>query len=228
MILPERVFGGAFEANWLVWHALLHDIGKPATRTEEPVADAATAADCRIRFFEHESIGASLAATRLEQLRFSRHEADLVAAVIAGHMRPHLLHTSFAGESISRRRASYRYFRDIGGRSIPYQAGLDTLLLALADYRATYLEAPPDWPAYLSHVQQLFAFAFESAAPETHLAPLVDGHMLMHSLQLQPGPLIGDLLDKLLEAQVAGDIHTPQEGLELAASWISQDQGGAT
>lgn len=219
-LFADEIATGHSRAEWLVWHALLHDIGKPTTRSEELLPDG----DTRIRFFDHEFTGSALAVTRLEQLRFSRHEAELSAAVVAGHMRPHLLHTSFAGEEISGR-AAYRFFRDIGGRSLPTQAGIDTLMLALADYQAIYAESPPpDWAAYLAHVSQLLNFALEAATPGTRLAPLVDGHTLMQRLRLQPGPQVGDLLDKLLEAQVAGEIRTAEEGLQLAADWVNQGQ----
>ena len=45
---------------------------------------------------------------------------------------------------------------------------------------------------------------------------LVNGQTLIKELGLPPGPKVGELLEAIREAQVAGEIHTPQEALDLA------------
>jgi putative nucleotidyltransferase with HDIG domain len=107
--------------RWLLlkWTALLHDIGKPPTKTVEDGG--------RTRFFGHEDVGAQLAAERLRALRFSNDEIDQVTGIIGGHMRPHLL-----AQSALTRRAMYRFFRDTR------DYGVDILLLSLADHLATH------------------------------------------------------------------------------------------
>jgi len=56
---------------------LLHDVGKPPTfRVAE-----------RIRFDGHVEAGVRLAEGILDRLRFSRHEAEQVLALVANHMR---------------------------------------------------------------------------------------------------------------------------------------------
>ena len=55
----------------------------------------------------------------------------------------------------------------------------------------------------------------EEAAPQ-RMPRLVDGHALMESLGLSPGPLVGRLLEAIQEAQGAGEVSTGQEALELA------------
>jgi len=47
---------GRQRADWLVWYALLHDIGKPKTHICEIQPDGTK----RIRFYEHEDVGAEL------------------------------------------------------------------------------------------------------------------------------------------------------------------------
>lgn len=202
-------------ADWLLWMALLHDIGKPSTRTEEMQPSG----ELRFRFYEHEGIGAQLAVDRLQALRFNRFEIDLVAAAVRGHMRPHHLDMSFAGQVISRR-AAFRFFRDTGIKPDGIGVGLDLLLLALADRIATFGGTPTDWEGYLAHISQLLEVAYTRGGPAPR--PLVDGHQLMRQLALPPGPKLGEVLDHILEAQVAGEISTPEEAIELAAGWVSR------
>jgi putative nucleotidyltransferase with HDIG domain len=207
--------------DWLVWNALLHDIGKPRTRTLEiGPGETGQEGSSRIRFFGHEELGARLARERLEALRFSRQEIWLAETVIEAHMRPHHLHMSFEHNAISRR-ACFRYFRDTGARSLDLLPGVDVVLLALADYQATYVAPmPPGWEHYLEHAGQLLEFAFHARGLEQARQPLVDGHTLMRYFDLQPGREIGNLLERLQEAQAAGDIATADEALALAATWV--------
>ncbi len=211
---------GHLRIDWLIWYALLHDIGKPQTRTLEQGKEGSP----RYRFFGHDQAGAALARARLEALRFSRQEIQLAESVIAGHMRPHQLHASFGAGPISRR-ACFHFFRDTGGRNFDSLPGVDIVLLALADYQATYMaEMPPDWDGYLQHVVQLLTFAFDAQGLEQVRRPLVDGHTLMRYLNLSAGPEVGHLLEKLQEAQAAGEIATREEALVMAATWAGNER----
>jgi poly(A) polymerase len=205
--------------DWLLWFVLWHDVGKPATRSADRFASGAI----RYRFLEHEEVGAEMAARRLDVLKFSRVEVALVQAVIRAHMRPHLLHASFNGEPISRR-ACFRFFRDSESRHTSVLAGVATVLLALADYQAIYaLSPPPAWADYVRHMGELIAYGLAPDGLEEVRAPLIDGHTLMAYFDMQPGRQVGVLLEQLREAQAAGEIATPEEGLALAAQLLAQD-----
>ena len=58
---------------------LLHDIGKPPTRSFDAV-------DQRIRFNGHDKAGAEMAEAVMTRLRFPRHEIDLVIDAVRNHM----------------------------------------------------------------------------------------------------------------------------------------------
>ena len=161
----------------------------------------------------------------MEALKFSRYETSLVRAVIQAHMRPHHLHTSFGADPLSRR-ACYRFFRDSAfsgqARAVEGEVGIDTVLLALADYQAIYAASPPpDWADYVRHAAELIAFGLAPTGLAEVRQPLVDGHTLMAYFKLAPGPQIGALLEQLREAQAAGEIATPEEGLALAAELLT-------
>jgi len=59
--------------------ALLHDVGKPATRTVDEHGNT--------RFFSHETVGAEMTRIMLRRLRFPQREIDQVAALVKNHMR---------------------------------------------------------------------------------------------------------------------------------------------
>ena len=61
----------------LAWGILLHDIGKPLTRT---VTD-------RIRFHEHDRRGAEMVDVIAQRLRFSKEDAERIRRLTAHHMR---------------------------------------------------------------------------------------------------------------------------------------------
>jgi len=63
----------------LAWSALLHDIGKPAAQSR--------GADGRIRFFNHESIGAEMADRLCGRLAFPAEDRTRIVRAVAGHMR---------------------------------------------------------------------------------------------------------------------------------------------
>ncbi|MEZ4638518.1 MAG: HD domain-containing protein [Caldilineaceae bacterium] len=205
----DPMSSGRTRADWLVWHALCHDLGKPATRSEEFDAEGAM----RTRFFDHERVGAELTVDRLNALRFSRREIQVAQTVVTAHMRPHHLHVSFAGEEVSRR-AAFRFFRDTATGANDDLSGVDVLLLALADFQATGATRGPEWPAYLAHAGQLLAFAFR---PQAQIGPpVIDGRQIMQAFNLQPGRIVGLILGQVQEAQAAGEVVTADEALVLA------------
>ena len=218
-----EVAGERLRVDWLPWYALLHDVGKAVTRTEEITAAGAL----RYRFFDHETVGARLAAARLDALRFSRFEVDLVAAVVAAHMRPHHLHDMFPDAPISRR-ASFRFFRDADARQHTLLAGVDTVLLAIADYLAiSGATLPWDWPAYLEHAVQLLTYSLDAQGLQQAMQPVVDGHTLMQYFSLKPGRQVGALLASIQEAQAAGEVASSQDALALAAALLTEDREAA-
>jgi len=228
--LREPLSGGRTRAEWLVWHAMLHDIGKPQSRTEELQPNQSI----RYRFLDHDRIGAAMAETRLTALRFSRPEITLAHRVTAFHMRPHLLNSSFLGQPISRR-AKYRFFRDTFPGQLHRTAengnalqsdGIDVLCLAIADYQAIHRHATDTEDGYLDHSKELFEYLFaQDGFHATRQEPLLDGNKLMKELRLAPGRQVGQLLTMLQEAQAADEISTTEAALALAATWLQESVG---
>jgi putative nucleotidyltransferase with HDIG domain len=197
----ERVISDTRERSFVLkLAALLHDVGKAQTRS---LGD-----DGRIHFYQHERVGADLAAERLRALRFSGDEITLAQTMIAHHLRPGQLARA-RGPS---RRAIYRFFKATG------EAGVEIGLLSLSDMLAVWGPALPSrrWLRRLDVVTTLLS-AFFDRSPVVLPPPLVNGRELMGALGLAPGPEVGRLLEAIREAQASGEVETRQEALALAA-----------
>ena len=189
--------------------ALYHDVAKPLTRKTDEAG--------QLRFWDHDQQGAEIAARRGRALAMSKDETTRLETVIRNHMRI-LFHANRlvqAGRQPSRR-AVYRFFRAVG------PAGVDVCLLTLADMRATYEQTLPQetWAAALEVVRLMLENWFEKPAESIAPPPLVNGDDLIGELKLQPGQIIGEMLEAIREAQAMGDVSTRQQALELARKRI--------
>ncbi len=185
--------------------ALFHDVGKPACRKIE--------GNGQVRFLGHDQRGAELAAERAHQLSMSNDEADRISLVIRNHMRIHYLADRFIKEHKEpTRRSIYRFFRDMGS------AGVDLVLLVLADCRATYENTLPQetWAAYLEVSRLLLENWWEKREESIAPPPLINGNELMKVLKLQPGPGVGKILEAVREAQAIGKIKNWEEAIAFA------------
>lgn len=200
----EELTPGTTRRALLKLCGLLHDIAKPRTRTFEESG--------RMRFFGHSEEGARMASGLMRRLRFSARETKLVAAMIDAHLRP----VQLGQQGPPSRRAVYRFFRDTKG------AGIDTLFLSLADHLGS---AGPrlSREGFRRHVALTSYILRTRYEEEEAIAPprLVDGDTLMAALGLQPGPVLGDLLEAVREAQAAGEVSSTSEAIELARSRLA-------
>ena len=195
--------------------ALYHDVAKPQAKREDE--------EGQTRFWDHDKQGAELAINRGRELALSNDETARLGTVVANHMRIHFHTNRLAREgNPPSRRTIYRFFRDTGA------AGVDVCLLALADIRATYEETLPQetWAAALDVVRLMLENWFEKPSESIFPNQLVDGDELMKELDLQPGKIIGDLLEVLREAQAVGKITTRQEAISEAREYLSLRDGG--
>lgn len=192
----QEVSHGSTRASLLRLAALLHDIGKPETRTIDETG--------RARFLGHAREGAETVVAIMQRLRFTGKEIKQVELMVLHHLRP----TQMSQAELPTRRALYRFFRDTE------DAGIDILFLNLADHLAT---RGPDleiegWQEHCRMVEYVLEKRFEE---ESAVIPpkLVDGNDLINVLGLKPGPKIGEILEAVREAQAAGELTTRDEAL---------------
>jgi tRNA nucleotidyltransferase/poly(A) polymerase len=197
----------------LFFAALYHDVQKPATRSVDEAG--------RIHFYEHEIKGAKVASERARSFNLSNDEVDRINKVIYHHMRfPSFVSRLEGDKAEPTRKAIYRFFRDAG------EAGVDLVLLGLADLRGTrdHTLAQESWTIALDVARTLLENYFEKR--EETIAPprLVDGNDLMQELNLQPGRIIGQLLEAIREAQATGTITTRKQALAFAHGWMNANE----
>ena len=166
--------------------ALLHDIG----RLEQ---DASGGTVC------HAEKGAEMAAERARLLSLSNDEIARMTAVIKNHMRIHFHTSRKDGEGKDpSRRAIYRFFRDSG------EAGVDLILLALADLRATHGNnlKQETWTAALD-VCRIFLENYWERPDEVVAPPrLIDGNDVMRELNLKLFKEQGLISEEVFEQQM--------------------------
>ena len=194
--LDETLGDGFTRREALKLAALLHDVAKPETKTME---------DGRIRFFGHDVVGAERAAVIGQRWRLSRRVTGIVQTLVRHHLRP--MHLGNAGGIT--RRASFRFFRDLGSEA------RDLVLLSLVDAAGVRGESPlAVWtgPGGAILQQLMRGVGDEDRAAAT--PPLLRGEDVMAAFGLTPGPEVGALLSRAREAQALGLVSTRSEALD--------------
>lgn len=156
----------------LRWAALLHDVGKLSTRTEDETG---------VHFYGHAERSAELARDLLIQYRFSNRFIDQVTHLVAHHMF----------DLPSTKRAVRRLISRVGREHV-----LDLIALRTADYAAQGRDLDRD-PAFVAFAQQVEE-AFDDLLPLSVKDLAVDGHDVMRVLGIPPGPQVGAVLNNLL------------------------------
>jgi tRNA nucleotidyltransferase (CCA-adding enzyme) len=174
--------------------ALLHDIGKPATMAEG-------------HFHGHDAVGAELARALLDRLRAPRAVADRVVHLVRHHM--------FTYE---------RSWGDAGVRRFIRRIGRDSLESLFALREADNIGSGEPRDAY--DLDELKRRVGEQLAGRVVLERgdlAVDGADLIAELGLAEGPILGRILDELLERAIADpEVNDRPTLLLLAGSMLTE------
>jgi putative nucleotidyltransferase with HDIG domain len=199
-LLDEPLADEMTRGTALRFGALLHDIGKPATRGER---------EGYVTFIGHDREGAQMIGRLCGRLRASRALTRHLQALTLHHLRLGFL----VHEAPLPPRRVHEYLR----ATEPVPA--DVTLLTIADR----LSARGDGPfateeaieGHLRLARAMLAAALDWRR-EGPPAPLLRGDELAAELGIRPGPELGGLLAELEAAQYAGEVTTREEALERA------------
>jgi poly(A) polymerase len=163
--------------------AVFHDVGKPSTATPEGA------------FTGHEEVGAGMARTALERLRFPQREIEAVVTLVRLHLRPVYYRSEWSDGAVR------RLARDAG-------AQIERLMaLARADVGASAYPEP-------EKLEELAArLASVLTERPTRLAPPIDGEDIMRARGIPPGPAVGQIKERLGELIMDGEIEPSREAV---------------
>ena len=183
--------------------ALLHDIGKPKTRSHIQGGG--------VSFHHHEVVGARLAKERLKKLRFDGDTVEQVATLIALHLRFHGYGQGEWTDSAVR-----RYVRDAGDLlpllHVLTRADCTTRNKRKAEALADTYQSLEDRIAELMEQEEL-----------SKIRPDLDGGQVMALLNIKPSAAVGKALDFLLELRLEnGPLGEERATTELKKWWASQ------
>ncbi|MEY3625000.1 MAG: hypothetical protein RL696_381, partial [Actinomycetota bacterium] len=180
--------------------ALLHDIGKPATRRLEPGG--------AVSFYHHDVVGAKLAKKRLTELRFDNDTIKAVAKLIELHLR-------FFGYSDQQwsDSAVRRYVRDAEDQLVRLHA------LTRADVTTRNRRKAERLAHAYDDLEQRIAVLAEQEQLDA-MRPELDGQQIMEILDIKPGRVVGEAYNFLLEIRLdEGEIGFEEAKKRLLQWW---------
>jgi poly(A) polymerase len=179
--------------------ALMHDVGKPATKAVGP--------DGRVSFHHHEVVGARLTRQRMKALRYPKDTIAEVSELVALHLRFYGYGRGEWTDSAVR-----RYATDAG----PLLARLHKLTRSDCTTRnrrkAAQLSA--DYDALEARIARI-----EEEEDLARVRPDLDGNAIMELLGLPPGPLVGQAWRHLKELRLDRGPLTHEEAVAELFRW---------
>jgi putative nucleotidyltransferase with HDIG domain len=186
--------------------AILHDIGKPDTWQ---ITEAG-----RHTFIGHDKLGAEMIRVTAERQKWPKAVARLVEKLVLWHLRPgQLFHTADPTA-----RALNRFYRTVGD-DLP-----ELMLLSFGDLGAT--RGPgltgPDRERLESNLVELLNGYAVYKEDCRQMPKLLTGAEVMQLLEIGPGPLVGEILNALAEAQTLKEVQDRSQAEAFARSYRSE------
>jgi poly(A) polymerase len=181
--------------------ALMHDIGKPATKAVGP--------DGRVSFHHHEIVGARMTKLRLKALKFRKDLVNDVVELVALHLRFYGYGQGEWTDSAVR-----RYVADAGSL-LPRLHKLTRSDCTTRNRRKAAALAT-DYSALEARIARI--------AAEEDLArvrPDLDGNAIMELLGLPPGPLVGQAWRYLKELRLDRGPLEHDEAVDALYAWAA-------
>ena len=181
--------------------ALLHDVGKPKTRSFGSGG---------VSFHHHEVVGARMARERMRALRYPNDEIDDVYRLVYLHLR---FHTYAMGWTDS---AVRRFVRDAGHL-------LEELIeLTRCDCTTRNERRAVALARRMDELEARIA-SLQRSEELAQIRPDLDGGQVMAQLGVEPGPVVGEALEFLLELRLdEGPLGEAEAARRLAAWWSDQ------
>lgn len=180
--------------------ALLHDIGKPATRQFGPGG---------VSFHHHEVVGARMSRHRLRELKYPKEVVNDVSRLVFLHLRPHTLDMGWTDSAVR------RYVRDAGHL-------LDRLNeLVRCDVTTANARRARAIQRRIDELEERIE-ALSEQEELAKLRPPIDGRDVMAYLGIEPGPLVGEAMDMLLERRIDDGPYSEEEAYTMLREFADE------
>ena len=183
--------------------ALLHDIGKPKTRSLIPGGG--------VSFHHHEIVGARLTKSRLKALRFDGDTIEQVETLVALHLRFHGYGDGEWTDSAVR-----RYVRDAGDLLVHLH------VLTRADCTTRNAKKAERLAKTYDGLEARIAKLMEEEEL-SRIRPDLDGAQVMKLLNIKPSAAVGKALDYLLELRLEHGPLGEERATEELLNWWSKE-----
>lgn len=210
-ILKSKKFKKQFP-DWevdaeLIFAILYHDIGKPKTLSMANQNNKE-----RITFFEHNKEGEIIAGETIKKLSLTN--ASIRPEEVKWLIKNHMLFMNAKHTEI-RNSTLVKYFFDTytGGLS---EKGKKLLMLIYCDSLATIPKgSKPNLQNFKGILKRINQLKDHTRQQISLPKPYLNGNEIMEFLNIQPGPLVGKLIELLREEQLSGKIRNRQQAIDF-------------
>lgn len=186
---------------------LLHDIGKPTSRT--------ITSDDQVHFYDHEKKSAQMADQVSRRLALSNIQRTYITSIIRYHLYPMLLFLEQQKGHLTQR-AIIKLFRKTKAVS------LDLLLHAAADFVGKKPSNDPIKAAsdFICFIQKILEYYHDYFEPALKRPPFLTGKDLIKDFGLTPSPLFKIILDRIEEGRLTGQLGSKVDAIRWTKSFL--------
>jgi len=186
--------------------ALLHDIGKPKTRSFGPTG---------VSFHHHEVVGARMTRDRMRALRYSNEMVTDVSQLVFLHLRFHTYGMGWTDSAVR------RFVRDAGHQLE------DLIELTRCDCTTRDQRKAARLAGRMDELEERIS-ALAAQEELDAIRPDISGREVMDHLGIPPGPVVGRALDHLLELRIEEGPLGSAEAFRRLDQWYSQQDPAAS
>lgn len=187
----------------LRWAALLHDIGKPATRAKKPGGG--------VSFHHHEVVGAKMTRRRLRKLKYPKRTTEDIATLVYLHMRFHGFSEGQWTDSAVR-----RYVTDAGDLLPRLHKLVRADCTTRNKKKARRLQR--NYDALLERIDEI-----QQREDLARVRPDLDGNAIMRILNIKPGPEVGKAWKFLKDLRLDQGPLGEEEATRRLKEWAERE-----
>jgi poly(A) polymerase len=183
--------------------ALFHDIAKPRTKGID---------GDKVHFRHHEIVGGKMTKKIMDKLRYDKTLIKKVVRLVELHLRPHTFKMGWTDSAVR------RYIVDAADEIHELNE------LVRADVTTKNTKKKKEIYGYLDNLQERIIEVSEKEEV-SKMRPPISGDDVMKELAIDPGPLVGIIMEALYEQRIDEGLVSKEEALDLARETKKKESG---